>query len=220
MALSETRLSGETGLEEFGAGYMFLCIGHAEGPLWQAGVGFGIRSLLAARLEQRPHDITSRLMTLTWYYRTEHMPLCHPDQYLLSHNHSSWCRKGDILRLCGLDTPHRSSWASFVLHGRLQCASGWGHIGMVKDPQQSFSRQYEFKWKSATASSTRTGHNKLAFPTNKQIQKLLAAPMLQTIAHAWLYHHPAKHVNDVHITSVMRGTSQWSDHQLVAAVSL
>ena len=52
-ALSETRLSGETKLEEVGAGYTFFCMGQPVGQPRQAGIGFAIRTALISQLEQR-----------------------------------------------------------------------------------------------------------------------------------------------------------------------
>jgi len=43
-ALSETRFSGETELEEVEAGYTFFCHGRPEGQPRQAAVGFTIRT--------------------------------------------------------------------------------------------------------------------------------------------------------------------------------
>ena len=41
-ALSETRISGSTQLEEVGAGYTLFCIGHPEGEMRHGGVGFAV----------------------------------------------------------------------------------------------------------------------------------------------------------------------------------
>ena len=63
-ALSETRFSGETQLEEVGGGYTFFCIGKPKDVPRTSGVGFAIRTELARRLDSLPRGINDRLMTL------------------------------------------------------------------------------------------------------------------------------------------------------------
>ena len=60
-ALSETRIHGETQLEEVGAGYTFFLIGHpTDGPT-QAVVGFAIRSSLLHRRLFRTGQLVTAL---------------------------------------------------------------------------------------------------------------------------------------------------------------
>jgi len=63
-ASSETRLSGETELEEVGARYTLFCMGQPVGQTRQAGIGFVIRTALISQLEQRPQGLSPRLMTM------------------------------------------------------------------------------------------------------------------------------------------------------------
>ncbi|XP_078593825.1 uncharacterized protein LOC144871797 [Branchiostoma floridae x Branchiostoma japonicum] len=63
-ALSETRLAGETQLEEIGGGYTFYCIGKPQDAPRTSGVGFAIRTELARKLDSLPRGINDRLMTL------------------------------------------------------------------------------------------------------------------------------------------------------------
>jgi exonuclease III len=63
-ALSETRLAGESCREEVGAGYTFFWIGKPEEEHRQAGVGFAVRSSIAATLGNHPKGVNERLMTL------------------------------------------------------------------------------------------------------------------------------------------------------------
>ena len=63
-ALSETRLSEESSLEEVGAGYTFFWRGKPEGIARTSGVGFAIRTSLARNLESLPTGVSDRLMVL------------------------------------------------------------------------------------------------------------------------------------------------------------
>jgi len=64
VCVSETRLSGQTELEEVGAGYTFFCMGQPVSQPRQAGIGFAIRTALISQLEQRPQGLSPRLMTM------------------------------------------------------------------------------------------------------------------------------------------------------------
>lgn len=63
-ALSETRLSEESSMEEIGAGYTFFWKGKPDGTPRTAGVGFAIRTSLARNLESLPRGISDRIMVL------------------------------------------------------------------------------------------------------------------------------------------------------------
>ena len=65
-ALSETRVLGETVLEEVGGGYTFFLKGKPEGDKCHCGVGFAIRSKLVKHLQGKyPVGINERLMTMS-----------------------------------------------------------------------------------------------------------------------------------------------------------
>ena len=63
-ALSETRLSGESNLEEVGAGYTFYWIGKPEGEPRTGGVGFAVHTPIARGLDKLPKAISERLITI------------------------------------------------------------------------------------------------------------------------------------------------------------
>ena len=64
-ALSETRISGETIIEEVGGGYTFFLIGKPEGVKREYGVGFAIRSKLVHSMNGKyPSGINERLMSM------------------------------------------------------------------------------------------------------------------------------------------------------------
>lgn len=64
-ALSETRFAGTSQLEEVGGGYVFYWIGKSEEEHRQSGVGFAVRSDVAALLNSLPKGIDDRVMTLS-----------------------------------------------------------------------------------------------------------------------------------------------------------
>ena len=81
-ALSETRIHGETQLDEVGAGYTFFLIGHpTDGPT-HAGVGFAIHSSLIHRTPNRPtawsqlSDNVADLRTGKWSYGIPNQHIC------------------------------------------------------------------------------------------------------------------------------------------------
>lgn len=57
-ALSETRFSVESSLEEVGAGYVFFWKGKSTGEPRTGGVGFAIRTSIARTLDKLPIAIT------------------------------------------------------------------------------------------------------------------------------------------------------------------
>lgn len=63
-ALSETRLAGESNLEETGVGYTFFWKGRCEDEHRQAGVGFAIRTKLLELVKSPPKGLSDRIMTL------------------------------------------------------------------------------------------------------------------------------------------------------------
>ena len=65
-ALSETRVLGDTVIEETAGGYTFFLKGKPEGDKCYHGVGFAIRSKLVKHLEGKyPTGINERLMTMS-----------------------------------------------------------------------------------------------------------------------------------------------------------
>ena len=66
-ALSETRVLGDTVLEELGAGYTFFLKGKPVGCTHQHGVGFAVRTKLVKHLQGKlPVGINERLMTMNF----------------------------------------------------------------------------------------------------------------------------------------------------------
>ncbi|VDM06448.1 unnamed protein product [Schistocephalus solidus] len=63
-ALSETRFSEESQLEEVGAGYTFFWSGRPKAERRNAGVAFAIRNGIVGRLPCLPQGINDRLMSL------------------------------------------------------------------------------------------------------------------------------------------------------------
>ncbi len=63
-ALSETRFSGESSLEEIGGGYTIYWIGNPEGVPRTGGVALAIRSSIAQCLETLPKGINDRLIIM------------------------------------------------------------------------------------------------------------------------------------------------------------
>ena len=65
-ALSETRIPGDSVIEEVGGGYTFFLKGKPEGNPRHHGVGFAIRTKLVAHLQgKHPVGINERLMTMS-----------------------------------------------------------------------------------------------------------------------------------------------------------
>ncbi|BHF59048.1 hypothetical protein SprV_0100200300 [Sparganum proliferum] len=63
-ALSETRFSEQSQLEEVGAGYTFFWGGHPKAERREPGVAFAIRNDILGRLPCLPQDVNDRLMSL------------------------------------------------------------------------------------------------------------------------------------------------------------
>ena len=64
VALSETRLSGESFLTEVGVGYTFFRRGYPEGQPRQHGVGPAIQTRLMNDITESPTYISERLLSL------------------------------------------------------------------------------------------------------------------------------------------------------------
>ena len=63
-ALSETRLSEESSMEQLGTGYTFFPEGKPDGVPPTSGVGFAIRTSLARNLDTPACGVSDRIMVL------------------------------------------------------------------------------------------------------------------------------------------------------------
>jgi exonuclease III len=63
-ALSETRIAGEGKLTEADSGYTFFWKGRQTSEKRQAGVGFAVKSVIAAKLNEYPKAVSDRIITL------------------------------------------------------------------------------------------------------------------------------------------------------------
>lgn len=217
-ALSETRLSGETEIEEVGAGYTFFCIGHPDDQPRQAGVGFAIRTPLISRLEERPHGVSPRLMTMKLQLKHQacavlisaYAPtMTHDDRDKAAFYDQldSILRSvpfkdrlfliGDFNARVGRDT---GAWSNVLgshsvgnenTNGTLLLQTCSQHALAITNTFYQLAEKYKTTWQH---------------PRSKHWHLLDYVITRQ------------RHRQEVHITRAMRGTGQWSDHRLVRSV--
>ena len=214
-ALSETRISGETILEEVGGGYTFFLIGRPEGFKREYGVGFAIKSKLVGCLNGKyPKGINERLMSME-------LPLTGCTLTLISAYaptlQSSAEMKGIFYDQLN-DTLNAVPFAhKLLLLGDFNARVGNDHINWSK-----VIGQHGVGIENSNGTlllSTCAEHELIITNTMFQQDNMYKTSWMHPRTKEW---HMIDYVitrqrdmKDIHLTRVKRGTCTWSDHRLV-----
>jgi hypothetical protein len=217
-ALSETRLPGESQLEEVGSGYTFFWIGKLETEDRQSGVGFAVRSALARAHNCIPVGVHDRLMTLRMKLTAEDRYVTFVSAYAptMTYDDATKERFYEDLDRVILSVP---AYDKLLLLGDFNARVGrevqhWspaiGHHGVGKENSNG-----------TLLLSTCMKHNLVITNTlYQQADKYKTTWMHPRSRHWHLIDYVITRLGDradVNITRAMRGTGLWSDHRLLRA---
>ena len=214
-ALSETRMSGDTILEEVGGGYTFFLVGKPEGIKREHGVGFAIRSQLVERLNGKyPSGINERLMTMELPLTGGTLTLISAYAPTLQSSSESkdifYDQLNDIIN--SVPSMHK-----LLLLGDFNARVGTDHIN----------------WSNAIGRHgvrTENSNGTLLLTTCAEHELIITNtmfPQSDKYKNTWMHPRTKKwhmldyvitrqrDMNDIHLTRAKCGSRAWSDHKLV-----
>ncbi len=214
-ALSETRFSGESCLEEVGGGYTFFWIGKPEGEPRTGGVGFAIRTSIVRDLDRLPRGISDRLMMIRLKLsETSYVTIISAYAPTMTYPDADKEAFYEELDRLILEVPHKDK---LIVLGDFNA-----RVGRDNDPWKHTLGCHgigKINSNGLLLLSKCHQHNLAITNTMFQLPNKLKATWMHPRSKEWhLIDYVIvrqRDIKDVKVTRVMRGADCWSDHRMV-----